>query len=90
MRKDPAALFLDDDLYRERLYELLQCMFQSQTSKKGNDKKQLALSGFTLAQVWAQLTHHTEKANNQALNQLNALVGSEDFLRALADEDQDT
>lgn len=81
-------MFLDDDLYRERLYELLQCMFQQQMSKRGShEKKQLALSGFTLGQVWAQLTHHTDKANNQALNQLNALVGSEDFLRALADDD---
>lgn len=58
--------------------------------KKGTGEKKLALSGFTLQQVWAQLTHHTEKANTQALNQLTTLVGSEDFLRSLAQEDEDT
>ena len=43
----------------------------------------LATKGFGVDQVWAQLAHYTEKANQQAINNLNALVSSEDFLRAL-------
>jgi hypothetical protein len=43
LRKDPSALFLDDDAYRARLYDILQCMFQHQMLKKGNSDKKLAL-----------------------------------------------
>jgi len=48
-------------------------------------KKQtkLATKGFGSDQVWAQLTHHIERSNQQAINSLNALVSSEDFLRGL-------
>ena len=34
-------------------------------------------------QVWAQLTHHTEKMNAQAIGSLGRLVGDEEFLRGL-------
>ena len=51
------------------------------TSKEAGPK--LAIEGFGVDQLWSQITHHTERVNQQAINNLNALVGSEDFLRGL-------
>jgi hypothetical protein len=48
------------------------------------------VAGFGLDQVWAQLAHHTERANQQAIGQLGALVGSEEFLRGLDQVEQAT
>ncbi len=88
LRKDPSALFIDDDTYKERLIEVLQAMFQHQLKlkKSGNPSQgvtKLATKGFTLDQLWAQLTHHTERVNQLAINSLTSLMASEDFLRAL-------
>ncbi len=33
--------------------------------------------------MWAQLTHHTEKMNAQAIGSLGRLVGDEEFLKGL-------
>ena len=33
--------------------------------------------------MWAQLTHHTERMNAQAIGSLGRLVGDEEFLRGL-------
>ena len=54
-----------------------------ETIKKKGGEGKLATKGFGVDQVWAQLSHYTERANQQAINSLNALVGSEDFLRGL-------
>ena len=43
----------------------------------------MAIEGFGVDQLWSQITHHTERVNQQAINNLNALIGSEDFLRGL-------
>jgi len=39
--------------------------------------------GFTLDQVWQQITHHTEKANKALLRELNKLVADSDFVEDL-------
>ncbi len=75
-------LFLDDDAYRARLLSHLQSLFGEQLSSKSSSVK-LATSGFTLEQVWAQLTHHTERVNQQVIGSLGRLVESEEFLRGL-------
>jgi hypothetical protein len=80
---------LDDDAYRARLLQHLQVLFTEQqalsAAKKssGSSAIRLATQGFTLDQVWAQLTHHTERLNAQAITSLGRLVESEEFLRGL-------
>jgi hypothetical protein len=87
---------LEDEAYRSKLLEVIQLMFTQckeddnciflyvESSQKGASTK-LAVQGFDLGQVWAQLAHHTERSNQQALSALQRLIASEDFLRGLDD-----
>ena len=50
----------------------------------------LALKGFGLDQIWAQIEHHTTSVNDKLITQLTALMSDEDFLRnAMASTDDE-
>ena len=52
--------------------------------------RSLALKGFGLDQIWAQIEHHTSTVNEKLIAQLTTLMSDEDFLRnALASTDDD-
>ena len=50
----------------------------------------LALNGFGLDQIWAQIEHHTSSVNDKLINQLTTLMADEDFLRNIASTDVDS
>lgn len=61
--------------------------------QKRNSVKALALKGFGLDQIWAQIEHHTTSVNDKLITQLTALMSDEDFLRnamASTDDEQDS
>ena len=58
--------------------------------KRGNQVHSLALKGFGLDQIWAQIEHHTSSVNDKIINQMTALMTDEDFLKnAIASTDDE-
>ncbi len=46
--------------------------------------RSLALKGFGLDQIWAQIEHHTGSVNDKLISQLSALMADEEFLAEIA------
>ena len=64
---------------------------QSCSTKRRSTSKvrQLAVKGFGLDQIWAQIEHHTGSVNEKLISQLSALMADEHFMReALTTDDQ--
>lgn len=93
---DPSLLYREAEKTKQTLMKILQSTFSSYVKARGTGKqrrnhvKALALKGFGLDQIWAQIEHHTTSVNEKLINQLTALMADEDFLRnALAQSTDD-
>ena len=69
---DPSLLYRDTTESKETLLEILQSTFSSYLKARGSGKKrtqvqQLALKGFGLEQIWAQIEHHTSSVNDKLI-----------------------
>ena len=71
---DPSLLYRDSDKTRSQLLQILQSTFTSYLKARGTGKSRknhvqaLALKGFKLEQIWAQIEHHTNSVNDKLIN----------------------
>lgn len=85
-------LYRDNEKSRKTLLAILQSTFSSYLSKAAKKRGQvrsLALKGFALEQIWAQIEHHTSQVNDKLITQLTALMSDEDFLKSVMVTDDD-
>ena len=68
-------LILDPKKARPLLEELVQMSLQQQLGQESGDAtKKLTFKNFEPAQIWQQLVHFTEKANNKALDKIGHFI----------------
>jgi hypothetical protein len=93
---DPSLLYRESDEAKQQLHSLLQHSFSSYIKARGASQKgkasdvRLAVKGFGLDQIWAQIEHHTEQINAKLINNLTKLMNDEDFLKELAEGNHST
>ena len=89
---DPSLLYREQAASKSQLLDILQTSFSSYIKARGSNKKrnqvqQLALTGFGLDQIWAQIEHHTSSVNDKLITQLSTLMTNEEFLKNIASTD---